>query len=130
MEATNKWAYALGDEENYNDTFFDSKEAALDEAMDEARLDDVSTVYVGQVELFRPAVSITEELFYQLQDQAYDEAGDYSIGWLDHVTKADEEELNNAIETCFFAWLKAHPEYQPKFFTILDSTAYKVGDEK
>ncbi len=130
MIATKKWAYALDDEENYNDIFFDSKEAALDEAMDEARLNGVSTVYVGLVETFRPAVSITEELFYQLQDQAYDEAGDYSIGWLDRVTKADEEELNNAIEICFFAWLKAHPEYQPKFFTILDSMAYKVGDER
>lgn len=33
MEATNKWAYALGDEENYNGIFFDSKEDALDEAI-------------------------------------------------------------------------------------------------
>lgn len=130
MEATNKWAYALGDEENYNDTFFDSKEAALDEAMDEARLDDVSTVYVGQVELFRPAVSITEELFDQLQDQAYDEGGDYSIGWLDDVTKADEEELNHIIEVCFFAWLSKHPEYKPKFFTITNSKTYEVGEGK
>lgn len=32
MEATNKWAYALGDEESYNVNFFDSKEDALDEA--------------------------------------------------------------------------------------------------
>lgn len=41
MEVTDKWAYALGDEEDYNDVFYDSKEAALDEAIHEARLEDV-----------------------------------------------------------------------------------------
>lgn len=44
MEMTDKWAYALGDEEDYNGVFFDSKEAALEEAMDDARQQDCSTV--------------------------------------------------------------------------------------
>ena len=48
MEMTNKWAYALGDEEDYNGVFFDSKEAALEEAMDDARQHGYSTVWVGQ----------------------------------------------------------------------------------
>lgn len=130
MEVTDKWAYALGDEEDYNDIFYDSKEAALDEAIHEARLEDVQTVWVGQVKRFQPVISIADELLYQLQDQAYEEAGDYSLGWLDNVTKAHQDELDNAIETCFWAWIKAHPEYQTKFFTIFDSREYKVGEEK
>ena len=88
------------------------------------------TVWVGQVQSFQPVVMIADELFDRLQDQAYDEAGDYCIGWLDHVTKEDQDELNDAIETVFFAWMKAHPEYKPNFFTIADSQSYKVGDEK
>lgn len=44
MEMTDKWAYALGDEEDYNGVFFDSKEAALEEAMDDARQHGYSTV--------------------------------------------------------------------------------------
>ncbi len=52
MKKTNKWTYALGDEENYNGIFFDSKEDSLYEAMQEARLDDVLTVWAGQVEQF------------------------------------------------------------------------------
>ncbi|MGE9914001.1 hypothetical protein [Megasphaera elsdenii] len=109
MEMTNKWAYALGDEEDYNGVFFDSKEAALEEAMDDARQYGYSTVWVGQVQSFRPVVMIADELFDRLQDQ---------------------DELNDAIETVFFAWMKAHPEYKPNFFTIADSQSYKVGDEK
>ena len=130
MEMTNKWAYALGDEEDYNGVFFDSKEAALEGAMDDARQYGYSTVWVGQVQSFRPVVMIADELFDRLQDQAYDEAGDYCIGWLDCVTKEDQDELNDAIETVFFAWMKAHPEYKPNFFTIADSQSYKVGDDK
>lgn len=130
MEVTDKWAYALGDEEDYNDIFCDSKEAALDKAIHEARLEDVQTVWVGQVKRFQPVISIADELLYQLQDQAYEEAGEYSLGWLDNVTKNHQDELDNAIKTCFWAWMKAHPEYQPKFFTILDSREYKVGEEK
>lgn len=61
MEATNKWTYALGDEENYNGIFFDSKEDALDEAMQEAKLEDVSTVWVGQVEQFQPVFAIASD---------------------------------------------------------------------
>ena len=64
------------------------------------------------------------------QDQAYEEAGEYSTGWLDDVTEDDENELNGVIEKCFFEWLEAHPEYRPDFFTITGSKAYEVGEGK
>lgn len=130
MEATNKWTYALGDEENYNGIFFDSKEDALDKAMQEAKLEDVSTVWVGQVEQFQPVFAITDELFYQLQEQAYEEADDYSIGWLDNVTKDDQDELDEAIKTCFIDWLNAHPEYKPNFFTVTGAECIEVQKER
>lgn len=38
----------------------------------------------------------------------------------------DEEEYNDI----FYDRMKAHPEYQTKFFTIFDSREYKVGEEK
>ena len=123
MEAINKWAYALGDEESYNGIFFDSKDDALGEAMYVARKLDIPTVWVGQVEMYQPVISIAEELIYQLQDQAYEEAGEYSTGWLDDVTEDDENELNGVIEKCFF-------EYRPQFFTITGSKAYEVGEGK
>ena len=127
METTNKWAYALGDEESYNGIFFDSQEDALGEAMYVARKLDIPTVWVGQVEMYQPVISIAEELLYQLQDQAYEEAGEC---WLDVVTEDDENELNGIIEKCFFEWLEAHPEYRPDFFTITGSKAYEVGEGK
>lgn len=61
MEAINKWAYALGDEESYNGIFFDSKEDALDEAMYVARKLDIPTVWVGQVEMYQPTISILKD---------------------------------------------------------------------
>ena len=130
MKKTNKWTYALGDEENYNGIFFDSKEDSLYEAMQEARLDDVLTVWAGQVEQFQPVLAITDELFYQLQEQAYEEADDYSIGCLDNVTKDDQDELDEAIKTCFIDWLNAHPEYKPNFFTVTDAECIKVQKER
>ena len=130
MEMTDKWAYALGNEEDYNGVFFDSKEAAMEEARDQARPQGVQTGIVSPGQLYRPVVMIADELFDRLQDQAYDEAGEYCIGWLDYVTEEDQDELNDAIETVFFAWMERHPEYKPNFFTIADSQSYKVGDEK
>lgn len=70
MEMTDKWAYALGYEEDYNGVFFDSKEAAMEEARDDARQHGFQTVWVGQVQSFRPVVMIADELFDRLQDQA------------------------------------------------------------
>lgn len=71
MEAINKWVYALGDEESYNDVFFDSRETALDEAMYVARKLDIPTVWVGQVEIYQPTISITEELIFDMAEKIW-----------------------------------------------------------
>lgn len=127
MKDTNKWAYAIGDED-YRGIFFDTKEDALEEARNEIQSDysysGGEVIWVGKVQEFVPTVAIADSLFYDLQDQAYDEASDYSEGWLDDVTKEDQDELDNLIQDCFMKWLEKHPEYEPSFFTIEDSKSY------
>ena len=133
MKEDIKWSYAIGDEEDYRGVFFDTKEDALEEARNEMQTDDSysgdEVIWVGKVKTFTPVVSVADELLYELQDQAYDEAGYYSEEWLDNVKKKDQDELDNAIQGCFMEWLEKHPEYKPEFFTIEDSESYPSNKE-
>lgn len=133
MKDDTKWTYAIGDEEDYRGVFFNTKEEALEEARNEMQTDDTysgdEVIWVGKVKTFTPVVSVADELLYELQDQAYDEVGDYEDGWLDDVKKEDQDELDNAIQSCFMEWLEKHPEYKPGFFTIEDSESYSSNKE-
>lgn len=133
MKDMNKWSYAIGDEEDYRGVFFDTKEEALKEARNEVKSDDSysgdEVIWVGKVKTFTPVVSVADDLLYDLQDQAYDEAGYYAEDWLDDVKKEDQDELDNAIQSCFMEWLEKHPEYKPEFFTIEDSESYSSNKE-
>ena len=128
-----KWSYAIGDKEDYRGVFFNTKEEALEEARNEMQTDDTysgdEVIWVGKVKTFTPIVSVADDLLYDFQDQAYDEAGYYAEDWLDDVKKEDQDELDNAFQSCFMEWLEKHPEYKPDFFTIEDSESYSSNKE-
>lgn len=130
MQPTDKWNYYLDDDDVTCVDFFDSKEAALKAAMEEAKSGCVDTITVGRVQKFVPDVSVyTSFLMEDLQDQAYDEAGEYAETWLADVTDKDFDDLENILDAAFTRWLDRHPEYKPDFYTLTDTETFNKGGD-
>lgn len=52
-----------------------------------------------------------------LQEEAYDELGEVSEGWLDHITLKQREDLNNRLLSVVLDWLKECEE-EPTFYKV------------
>ena len=130
MQPTDKWNYYLDDDDCTCVDFFDSKEAALKAAMEDAKSGCVDTITVGRVQKFVPDVSVyTSLLMEALQDQAYDVAGEYAETWLADVTDGDLKDLDDILDAAFTHWLDRHPEYKPNFYTLTDTETFDKGGE-
>ncbi len=105
---------------------FDSKEAALKSGMEEAKRERADTITIGRVEEFVPDVRVFVE---DLQDQAYDDAGEYAETWLADVTDDDFDDLENILDAAFTRWLDRHPEYKPNFYTLTDTETFNKGGD-
>lgn len=53
-----------------------------------------------------------------LQDNAYDEIGEVSDGWLSGITKEQEEDLESRVIKVVLEWLKDCKE-EPTFYKVL-----------
>lgn len=126
MQPTDKWNYYLDDDDITCMDFFDSKEAALKAGMEEVKRERADTITVGRVEEFVPDVRVFVE---DLQDQAYDDAGEYAETWLADVTDDDFDDLENILDVAFTRWLDRHPEYKPNFYTLTDTETFNKGGD-
>lgn len=130
MYPTNKWNYYLDDDDVTCMDFFDSKEAALEAGMEEAKRERADTITVGRVEEFVPdAGRYSDLLIDDLRDQAYDEGGEYAETWLAYVTDKDFDDLENILDAAFTRWLDRHPEYKPNFYTLTDTETFNKGGD-
>ncbi len=130
MQTTNKWNYYLDDDDCTCMDLFDSKEAALKAGTEEAKRERADTITVGRVEEFVPDVRIyTSFLVEDLQNQAYDDAGEYAETWLADVTDKDFDDLENILDAAFTHWLDRHPEYKPNFYTLTDTETFNKGGD-
>lgn len=97
--------YSLNEEE-YHDIDYIAQELEDDK--------ELLTVFVGEGikpthKQFIVAIDICEEM----QNKAYDEFDEYSEGYLDGITKEQEEELNNLIASWFDKNIQ-----EPNFYRI------------
>lgn len=108
-----KWVWS-GDGETFNSATFDSEKEALADAFDngERRVE----IYVGQVNEFRPEVD-AGILFDDIAQQASDEVGEASDGYLDHVTTEQQQELSNKLTEIFNEWASKY-KHTPDFYAV------------
>ena len=67
--------------------------------------------FVVHVELFVPEIDVAENMLYGLQDQADEDFGEWSDGYLESVSNKEMDDLNKIIEAAFFAWLEKYPQH-------------------
>lgn len=69
-------------------------------------------------QIFCPTFGIdTESILESIQENAYSEGGEFSEGYLDGVTRAQEAELEEQLNAVFSAWSDKY-NHHPNFYNV------------
>ena len=125
-----EYSYSFNEENFYGP--FESREAALAEAMSELTCQDhfdpeqaEHFVYTGMDEPHTPTLPGVEWLVENLQEMAYDAIGEAAEDWLEDVTNEEEEDLQDMVMEAVNKWLEKHKK-QPTFFTVTEVETHTV----
>lgn len=132
MKATEKYSYSLDEEYGYTGDY-DSIEDAFADAIDQAKcenedLDDdekIETVYAGRVMEFVPRVD-GDYVIEELQQQAYNEAGEAVCDYLEGVSKEEVKLLEEMLTETFNQWAEK-TNNRPNFYTVVNIEERKVN---
>ena len=127
MKASEKWAFSF-DNEYYNSPLYDSFDDALKDGMKDAKEEGCDKVYVGRVMEFIPKVD-ADNVIESLQQNAYDEAGEFSMDYLEHIPLKDKLKLGEMLTETFKQWVK-DTKNEPSFFTVEEVSEHIVEGNK
>ena len=114
----NKYAYSFNGEEYEGpfDSYDEALQAAKDANLDEYHDDRYEVAYIGECVWYKPHVD-ADNVIEAVQDEAYDQAGDFAIDYLDDVTKEHRDKLESLLTGIFNIWAEDYG-YKPSFFTV------------
>ena len=79
-------------------------------------------------QIFSPSFGIDAgSVLESIQENAYSEGGEFSDGYLDDVTKEQEEELERKLNEVFAEWTEKY-NLHPNFYTVADIEVIRLGD--
>jgi len=91
---------------NKDEEVWHNSETSIEACIEEARLniedEGQEVVYIGELDNYVPSID-AERIIDDLTEQAYDECGECSEGWLDG---AETEELEEKLNEVLQEWLK------------------------
>lgn len=119
MRETQLWSYSVNDDTYFCGDKCSSRKEAIQAALQEAEAFKITEgiIRIGQVNEFVPVVD-ARDIITNLQDQADDEAGEYSYDYLNDIPDKHLDELQEKLQAAFDSWIKKHPEYKPDFYTV------------
>lgn len=94
---------------------------SVKECVEEARLEDykdTDAFAIGYVEPYQVDYVNSDMIIEYLQENAYDEIGEVSEGWLDSITREQREDLESKVLKVVLEWLKDCKE-EPTFYKVL-----------
>ena len=114
----NKYAWSRNsDDEIWRGGPCDTIKECVEEALDEDYgLDDF--IALGLIEGYEVNYDFAQDIVERLCEDAWDEVGEASDGWLDSAKKAQLDLLNERITPIVKEWLKEIGE-QPSFYKVL-----------
>lgn len=95
----------------------DSIGECVDEAVEEG-YELTDTFAIGLIEDYEIGVDVAQNIVEWLCEDAWDEVGEASDGWLDSAKKAELDILNNRVTEVVKQWLEEIHE-KPSFFKVL-----------
>lgn len=76
------------------------------------------TIAIGHIEPYKVNYDFAQDIVERLCEDAWDEVGEASDGWLDSVKRPELDKLNDRILPIVLEWLKELHE-EPSFYKIL-----------
>lgn len=129
MKTTDKYAFSFDNEGYYGQ--YDSIREALDTAKEDIKYRDelrgIKTVYIGRCYVYEPYVNAIRVIECVQQD-AYDEVGEYIGDYLDNVKEEEWQKLEAMLTETFNKWAKETGN-EPNFFTVADIVEYSLEEE-
>lgn len=95
----------------------DSIRECVKEASDEGYRPD-ETIAIGLIEDYEVNYDFAQDIIEHLAEDAYEEVGEASDGWLDSTKKEDLDRLNDRLIPIIKEWLKEIHE-EPCFYKVL-----------
>lgn len=119
MRETQLWSYSVNDDTYFVGDKCSSRKEAIQAALQGADALKISEgiIRIGQVNEFVPVV-YAEDIITNLQNQADDEAGEFSWDYLNDISDKHLNELQENLQAAFNCWIQKHPEYKPNFYTV------------
>lgn len=119
MRETKLWSYSVNDDTYFGGDKCSSRQEAIQAALQEAAALKITEgiIRIGQVNEFVPVI-YAEDIITNLQNQADDEAGEYSYYYLNSMLDKHLNELQEKLQAAFDKWEDEHPEYKPNFYTV------------
>ena len=122
------YAYSL-DQETYRGQE-DSRETAVYVAIAEEDIEVGRTVWTAEITepLAGEFFGGVDRLIEDMQERAYEDHDEFAQDWLANVTKAQEDELQDALTKAINDWAKKH-DHHPMFFSVENSEPHVVTDK-
>lgn len=118
------WVYMIGDE-HISERYQTKEDATADglSVYGEAEWHLECELTVGYFNVFVPYID-TEWLLERIGENGYDSGGEYAVGYLEDVTKEQENELDDELNKVLKMWIEKH-KLQANFGTISDDEVIK-----
>lgn len=102
----------------YGESFFDTKEEAIQEGYRLAEKENLKFFRVGLCESETNYGIDVDNVIEHIQETTYDEVGEVAEDYLNDVTTEDLLELEKKLNDVFYKWQKEH-KYEPNFYRIV-----------
>lgn len=102
----------------YGESFFDTKEEAIQEGYRLAEKENLKFFRVGLCESGTNYGIDVDSVIEHIQETTYDEVGEVAEDYLNDVTTEDLLELEKKLNDVFYKWQKEH-KYEPNFYRIV-----------
>lgn len=110
------------------ESFFDTKEEAIEEGYRWAEKENLKFFRVGLCESETNYGIEADSVIEHIQETTYDEVGEVAEDYLDDVTTEDLLELEEKLNDVFYKWQKEH-KYEPNFYRIVATERINIKKE-
>ena len=112
----------------YGESFFDTKEEAIQEGYWLAEKENLKFFRVGLCESETNYGIDVDNVIEHIQETTYDEVGEVAEDYLNDVTTEDLLELEKKLNDVFYKWQKEH-KYEPNFYRIVATERINIKKE-
>lgn len=119
-----EYYWSFRDDTELWDNGCDSIEVCIEEARASCYGEDYEFVVIGELKKYQPTID-ADDILDSLTENAYDECGESSDGWLDSYSKEEKACLETALNNVLEEWL-TNTNNKPTFGLIVNIKCFDI----